>query len=142
MKAENYPSPYKAATDFKCLNEYKADYKYDGFYYSFNKDPAEFKQALEKGPMVTGNSCCRAYFHYRGGIFNDAECNMKPNAHAIVMTGYGEDAKGKWWTIKNSWGPGWGEKGYIRLERHDQKGAVGQNKVLEDFVQIKGIKHA
>ena len=32
--------------------------------------------------------------------------------HAALLVGY---KKGKGWKIKNSWGTGWGEHGYIRL---------------------------
>ncbi|CAJ1411491.1 unnamed protein product [Effrenium voratum] len=42
--------------------------------------------------------------------------------HAVVLVAYGGDGDNKYWTIKNSWGPTWGEKGYIRLKRHDDEG--------------------
>merc|ERR1719428_2693027 len=35
------------------------------------------------------------------------------------MMGYGNDpAYGKYWRIRNSWGPDWGEQGFLRLRRH------------------------
>lgn len=34
--------------------------------------------------------------------------------HAVLITGYTSDA----WIIKNSWGTGWGENGYIRVSRN------------------------
>merc|ERR1712083_74517 len=38
--------------------------------------------------------------------------------HAIVLVGYGTDAaEGDYWLVRNSWGSGWGEDGYIRLKR-------------------------
>merc|ERR1719265_1182051 len=42
--------------------------------------------------------------------------------HAIIVVGYGVPATGimkdvKFWRIKNSWGPEWGERGYMRVER-------------------------
>merc|ERR1719162_32350 len=40
--------------------------------------------------------------------------------HAVMLIGYGHEGAG-FWQIQNSWGPGWGENGTIRLLRHDSK---------------------
>lgn len=39
--------------------------------------------------------------------------------HAVVLVGYGEEDGTKYWIVRNSWSPDWGEKGYIRLLRTD-----------------------
>lgn len=47
---------------------------------------------------------------YRSGVFNN--CRTQPLDHAVLLVGMSEDGT---WRIKNSWGTGWGENGFIRL---------------------------
>ena len=60
--------------------------------------------------------------HYSGGIFKGG-CRHPPKSctldHVVVATGYKKpSANGEgYWLIRNSWGPSWGEEGYIRLTR-------------------------
>ncbi len=52
---------------------------------------------------------------YVGGIFNAHEDGA--TNHAVVLVGW-DDAQGKEgiWYLRNSWGAGWGENGYMRIE--------------------------
>uniref|UniRef100_A0A7N0U2T2 Uncharacterized protein n=1 Tax=Kalanchoe fedtschenkoi TaxID=63787 RepID=A0A7N0U2T2_KALFE len=53
---------------------------------------------------------------YRSGVFT-GQCGPRIN-HAITLVGYGVSEDGtKFWIAKNSWGPQWGENGYIRMKR-------------------------
>ncbi|CAI9782055.1 unnamed protein product [Fraxinus pennsylvanica] len=53
---------------------------------------------------------------YKGGIYT-GKCGTKLT-HAVTAVGYGTSEDGtKYWIFKNSWGPKFGEKGYIRLQR-------------------------
>jgi cathepsin L len=59
---------------------------------------------------------------YGSGIFTGCP---KPGQfvdidHAVQLVGYGTDSRTKkdYWLVRNSWGGGWGEGGYIRIERH------------------------
>jgi cathepsin L len=53
---------------------------------------------------------------YSGGVFN-GDCGATIN-HAVTLVGYGIDEEGNnYWLVRNSWGEGWGEQGYIRVAR-------------------------
>ena len=55
---------------------------------------------------------------YNGGIYDGCKytSNIALN-HAVQLVGYGSDTDGDYWIVRNSWGPSWGEDGYIRLRR-------------------------
>jgi len=69
---------------------------------------------------------------YSGGVFDGCGKDAVID-HAVVLIGYGKEGKDKYWTIKNSWGSYWGEKGTIRLLReensHSHCGTDNQPKV-------------
>ena len=62
----------------------------------------------------------------RSGVFNDPSCPTDKVNHAVVAVGYGTDkTAGDFWIIRNSWGPSWGDKGYIRMKRGVKMCAIG-----------------
>eukprot|EP00934_Nitzschia_sp_Nitz4_P006268 Nitzschia sp. Nitz4//scaffold58_size112336//28526//29972//NITZ4_004022-RA/size112336-augustus-gene-0.20-mRNA-1//-1//CDS//3329554956//6258//frame0 len=58
---------------------------------------------------------------YHGGVYDDDGDDHRVVNHLVVLMGYGTDTEtGKdYWLVRNSWGPLWGEDGYIRLKRVD-----------------------
>lgn len=76
---------------------------------------AALKLALaEHGPLAIAVNATDAFIHYggNGAVFNENN-NSKIN-HAIVLVGW-SDAKGAW-LIRNSWGPTWGDGGYMWIK--------------------------
>lgn len=80
---------------------------------------AELKKALcDYGPLGVAVAVTSAFQAYKNGVFNEgstADIN-----HAITLIGW-DDSK-QAWRIKNSWGVGWGESGYMWI-------AYGCNKI-------------
>ncbi|XP_028985857.1 cathepsin K [Betta splendens] len=72
------------------------------------------------GPVSVGIDAMQSSFQfYQRGIYYDANCNKEDVNHAVLAVGYGVNAKGKkFWIVKNSWGEGWGNKGYILMARN------------------------
>lgn len=55
--------------------------------------------------------------HYKKGVYN-GPCGTNLN-HGVTVVGYGQEAAGgdRYWIVKNSWGQGWGDGGYIRMKK-------------------------
>eukprot|EP00603_Paraphysomonas_imperforata_P006080 CAMPEP_0114427704 /NCGR_PEP_ID=MMETSP0103-20121206/8505_1 /TAXON_ID=37642 ORGANISM="Paraphysomonas imperforata, Strain PA2" /NCGR_SAMPLE_ID=MMETSP0103 /ASSEMBLY_ACC=CAM_ASM_000201 /LENGTH=374 /DNA_ID=CAMNT_0001596813 /DNA_START=41 /DNA_END=1165 /DNA_ORIENTATION=+ len=56
---------------------------------------------------------------YAGGIFNGCNQENPDLNHGVVLVGYGEEEGQKYWLVRNSWSPSYGELGYIRVARSD-----------------------
>ncbi|MCX7823504.1 MAG: DUF4214 domain-containing protein [Syntrophobacterales bacterium] len=77
----------------------------------------DIKQALYNyGPLAAAVCVGRAFQSYRGGIFETDESSVCQGSvnHAIVLVGW-DDSQGVW-ILRNSWGSGWGENGYMRIK--------------------------
>ena len=66
----------------------------------------------------------RVFQFYSTGIIPFNECGTNLD-HAVQLVGYGEDDGQKYWILRNSWGKGWGENGFVRLERQDLENTPG-----------------
>jgi cathepsin L len=56
---------------------------------------------------------------YESGVFNGCTGPTMDIDHAVVLVGYGVENGQKYWLVRNSWSPAWGEQGYIKLARSD-----------------------
>lgn len=85
----------------------------------------QHKAALNKGVLSVAVAAGNNYFkHYRKGILDTTACPTSID-HGVAMTGYGSLNGVEYWIIRNSWGPRWGLKGYIKLAIHEGIGICG-----------------
>jgi KDEL-tailed cysteine endopeptidase len=89
------------------------------------KNQVLLKEAVSHGPVSVAIEADTRYFQsYSGGILTSTNCGTKLD-HGVLIVGYGEDNGQKYWTVKNSWGTSWGEKGYVRIARTESTNDAG-----------------
>ena len=73
--------------------------------------------AVMNQPVAVGVAAMN-WGDYQGGVYPNELCDGDID-HAVLLVGWGTDpGLGDYWKIKNSWGSGWGEDGYIRLQKN------------------------
>ncbi|XP_058196808.1 zingipain-2-like [Rhododendron vialii] len=73
-------------------------------------------QAVAYQPVSVAIDSSGDFQFYSSGVYSGT-CGTTLN-HAVTVVGYGTTSDGtKYWLVKNSWGTGWGENGYMRMER-------------------------
>ena len=85
------------------------------------RNPEGLKQALTVGPAsISLHADFEPFLHYSGGIFEYPDCPTNVD-HAVHTVGWGRETNQTtgitkdYFIVRNSWGPNWGEQGYIRI---------------------------
>jgi PKD repeat protein len=109
--------PY-TATNGTCSVAYPAHEKMKSWGYAGTSSGVptvtQIKEAIYNyGPVAVAVYATSAFQSYSGGIFTtNASGTIN---HAVALTGW-NDADGGYWYLRNSWGTGWGESGYMRIK--------------------------
>jgi len=79
-------------------------------------DQNALMDAVSKGPVSVAIEADQMAFQtYKSGVLTKA-CGEKLD-HGVLIVGYGTEDGKDYWLVKNSWGPTWGEDGFVKLER-------------------------
>jgi KDEL-tailed cysteine endopeptidase len=80
-----------------------------------SRSASQLKAAVSAQPTcVSVDAEDDNFMFYKGGILNTSTCGTQLD-HAVTAVGYGEEGDVNFFTVRNSWGAGWGEDGYIRM---------------------------
>jgi len=109
--------PYKAVDGTCQASSCQSAGKITGFVDVASGNEQALMNAVNLGPVSVAIEADTATFQfYTGGVLDNPACGTQLD-HGVLAVGYGNDAaSGKqYWSVKNSWGVGWGEQGYIRM---------------------------
>eukprot|EP00742_Colponemidia_sp_Colp-10_P000741 GILJ01000804.1.p1 GENE.GILJ01000804.1~~GILJ01000804.1.p1 ORF type:complete len:559 (+),score=64.67 GILJ01000804.1:63-1679(+) len=125
-------------------------YQYVGKgYYGGCSENEMMKEIYTNGPVVVALDAQSDLYYYSHGIFTTkpakhqevaSQAGVNPwesTNHAVVCVGWGEEAASngeimKYWIIKNSWGPQWGDNGYFKIRKGADEGGVESQAVAFD----------
>ncbi len=84
------------------------------------------KEIMDNGPIGVGMWVYSGLYAYKSGVYERQDDETLEGGHAVEIVGWGNDGK-DYWIIKNSWGTGWGDKGYWKQRVGDSKSAIEKN---------------
>tara|TARA_X000000950_G_scaffold280091_1_gene374008 strand:- start:118 stop:1092 length:975 start_codon:yes stop_codon:yes gene_type:complete len=85
----------------------------------------DLKEAVSMGPVsIAIEADTKVFQLYTSGVITGDECGTNLD-HGVLIVGYGEENGEKYWLVKNSWGPSWGEGGYVKIGRSESTNDPG-----------------
>ncbi len=132
--------PYKA-TDNTCAKSTCKSVVTIGAFTDVPKNNESALQAAVAQQPVSVAVDAESWQFYSGGVLTGTSCGTSLD-HGVLLVGYGtttDSAAQAFWKVKNSWGGGWGESGYIRIGRGTGSGSAGTCGIAMDPSYPTGV---
>ena len=116
--------PYQTVPPDSCYHWNDTRVKFSDWYRISCNDIASMKDAIMKYGIISTAVLDDERFHrYNHGVFKNKDtlclgnpCGSIGMNHVVAIVGWGKDNEdGEYWIVRNSWGAGWGESGYMRI---------------------------
>ncbi|KAA3670141.1 cathepsin C, partial [Paragonimus westermani] len=134
----------KCPTKPDCPRYYATNYRYIGGYYGACNELLMKMELVHGGPFPIGFMVYDDFIHYSSGVYRHTQLQNTAHPfypfeltnHAVLLVGYGTDKETNlpYWSVKNSWGRGWGEDGFFRILRGSDECGVESLAVAFDPV--------
>ena len=125
---KSYPYTAREGTCRTDYEELHQGAKISGSYRGRGNEETLKALVYQHGAVLVAAAVNANFTRYRGGIFGGCYESDKVN-QAVVVVGYGSENGLDYWLVKNSWGPGWGDQGYIKIMRGVNMCGIGTTMV-------------
>eukprot|EP00035_Acanthoeca_spectabilis_P021757 m.440034 g.440034 ORF g.440034 m.440034 type:complete len:225 (+) comp18457_c0_seq1:81-755(+) len=114
--AADYPTPKG-----RCVKNCRPAFPLTGWVSDTVKpDVTSLSAAVKSAPVTAAIEADQPVFQeYMGGVLNSPSCGKKVD-HIVTIVGFNDEAVEPYWIVRNTWGPQWGESGYVRIEMSDK----------------------
>ena len=112
--------PYEAIAEKCHYNPRNSGATDKGFVDIESGDEKKLQAAVATvGPISVAIDASQESFQlYKEGVYSDPDCSPENLDHGVLVVGYGTEDGKDYWLVKNSWGPTWGDEGYIKMLRN------------------------
>jgi len=112
----------------KVVQAFDAYYTDDG---NVNDEEKIKRLLVEHGAVMTVLHVDTSFYNYAQGVYDGCKVDQTKEQwlaanqtngltgvdHGVLLVGYGNENGVDYWLVKNSWGKGWGEQGYVKVKR-------------------------
>jgi len=113
--ADEYPSP-KCDKTCKDGSDFSKDKIFATSTYGVTGETNIMAELSSNGPVTAAYTVYEDFLAYKSGVYQHVS-GAELGGHAVEIIGYGTDNGVKYWTVKNSWNPSWGDNGFFKILR-------------------------